>query len=113
MSLHKQPGKPNWLCAFTLYDPEAGTSKRVFRSTGTSNKKQALEVERAWRKAALEARHGELSVNRARQIIAEGVANVMQFAKSRVMARFTIKEWMDKWLESKTSEVEPSTFNRY
>jgi hypothetical protein len=61
MSFHKQQGKPNWLCAFTMWDPETGTSKPVFRSTGTSNKKQALEVERAWRNAALEARHGELA----------------------------------------------------
>jgi integrase len=113
MSLHKQPGKPNWLCAFTMWDPETGTSKRVFRSTGTSNKKQAEEVERAWRKAASESRHGELTVNRARQIIAEGVADVMRFAKSRVMARYSIKAWMDKWVESKKLEVEPSTFNRY
>ena len=28
MSLHKQPGKPNWYCAFTMWDPETGTSKR-------------------------------------------------------------------------------------
>ena len=73
MSLHKQAGKPNWLCAFTMWDPETGTSKRVFRSTGTSNKKQALEVERVWRKAAHDAKHGSLTANRARQIIAEGV----------------------------------------
>jgi hypothetical protein len=85
MSLHKQPGKANWLCAYTMWDPETGTSKRAFRSRGTSNKKQPLEVERAWRKAALEARHGELTVNRARQIIAEGVGDVMRFAKSRVI----------------------------
>ena len=88
-----------------MWDPETGASKRVFRSTRTSNKKQAQEVERAWRKAALESRHGELTVNRARQIIAEGVADVMRFAKSRVMARYSIKEWMDNWLKSKTKEV--------
>jgi integrase len=113
MSLHKQPGKPNWLCAFTIWDPETGASKRVFRSTGTSNKKQAEEVERAWRKTALASRHGELTVNRARQIIAEGVADVMRFAKSRVMARYSIKAWMDKWVESKKREVAPSTLMRY
>src|SRR4029453_12860491 len=32
-------------------------------------------------------------------------------AKSK--SRYSIKEWMDKWLESKKSEVEPSSLNRY
>jgi integrase len=113
MSIHKQPGKPFWLAAFTMWDPETGTSKRVLRSTYTSNRKQALEIERAWRKSASEARHGELTANRARQVIAEGVADVMRFAKSRVMARYSIKGWMDNWLESKKSEVERSTLTRY
>jgi integrase len=118
MSLHKQSGKPYWLCAYTIWDPETGASKRVFRSTGTSNKKQALEVERAFKKMASKARDGTLNAYTARQLIAEAVDNILQAlnpeqreAKSK--SRYSIKAWMEKWLVSKRKEVEPSTLNRY
>jgi integrase len=118
MSLHKQSGKPNWLCAYTIWDPETHKGKRVFRSTGTSNRKQAEEVERAFKKMAKKGRDGTLNAYTARQLIAEAVDNILhalnpeqRAAKSK--SRYTIKAWMEKWLESKEQEVEPSTFNRY
>src|SRR5947207_14261834 len=75
-SIHRQPGKPNWFCAYTIRDPESGENKRVFRSTKTPHKKQAPEICRAWHKAALKARNGKLSADAAREIIAQGVAHV-------------------------------------
>jgi hypothetical protein len=65
-SIHRQPGRPYWFCAFSIWNPETLTSRRVFRSTKTRDKKQALEVCRAWHKAALKARNGKLSVDAAR-----------------------------------------------
>ena len=60
-SIHKQSGKPNWFCAFTVYDQTG--PKRVFRSTQTSNKKQAQQVCDTWQRAALKARSGNLRVD--------------------------------------------------
>src|SRR5436190_23848657 len=75
-SIHRQPGRPYWFFAYSIFNPETQSSKRVFRSTKTSDCKQALEICRAWQKAALLARNGKLSVDAAREVIAQGVADV-------------------------------------
>jgi hypothetical protein len=46
-SLHKQPNRPHWFCAFTTQD-----GKRYFKSTGTSNKQHAQKICTGWVKAA-------------------------------------------------------------
>src|SRR5437763_762586 len=56
--IHRQSKRRFWFCAFSIFNPETLTSKRVFRSTKTENKKQAEEICRAWHKAALKARNG-------------------------------------------------------
>jgi integrase len=118
MSLHKQAGKPHWFCAYTEYDAETGASRRVFRTTGTSNKKQAEEVERAFKKMASKARDGTLNAYTARQLIAEAVDNILgalspEQREAKSKSRYTIKAWMEKWIESKANEVEHSTLSRY
>jgi integrase len=113
MSIHKQRGKPYWFCAFTLYDAATGTSKRVFRSTLTTNKKQAEAICKAWVNAAWHAREGKLSVNAARDVIAQGVADVFKHANIESMPGASIKSWMDMWLEGKAKEASPATCARY
>jgi len=44
-SIHKQPGKPFWYCAFTSKTPD-GVFKRHFKSTKTGSRKQAGEISR-------------------------------------------------------------------
>src|SRR5262249_55651404 len=112
-SVHRQPGRPYWFCAFSIWNPESRTSRRVFRSTKTSDKKQALEIWRAWHKAALKARNGKLSVDAAREVIAQGVSDVFTAANLESLETATIKEWCDKWLETKSIEAEQSTHERY
>jgi len=60
----------------------------VFRSTKTSDCKQALEICRAWQKAALLARNSKLSVDAAREVIAQGVADV--FTQANVCRGFPV-----------------------
>jgi integrase len=112
-SVHKQHGKPFWFCAFSMFNPETGASRRVFRSTKTKDKKQALEICRAWHKAALKARNGKLSADRAREIIAQGVSDVMLAASAESLPDAFIKSWCNTWLETKAIEAEPSTHERY
>ena len=71
-SIHRQPGRPHFFCAYSIFDPQTNRNKRVFRSTKTNDRKQALEICRAWHKAALQARNGKLSVDAAREVIARG-----------------------------------------
>src|SRR5262245_28604883 len=79
-SIHRQPRRPYWFCAFSIFDPQTNRSRRVFRSTKTSDRKQALEICRAWHKAALKARNGKLSADAAREVIAQGVSDVFTVA---------------------------------
>ena len=112
-SIHRQPGRPYWFCAFSIWNPETLTSRRVFRSTKTRDKKQALEICRAWHKAALKARNGKLNEDSARAIIAQGVSDVLMAANAESLPSASIKAWCDTWLQAKAIEAEPSTHDRY
>src|SRR5216110_3588791 len=112
-SIHRQSGRPYWFCAFSVWNPETRTSRRVFRSTKTSDKKQALEICRAWHKAALKARNGKLSVDAAREVIAQGVSDVFTAANIESLESYTIKSWCETWLQAKSIEAEESTHARY
>ena len=104
-SLHKQTGKPNWFCAFTSSD---GT--RHFKSTGTHDRKQAEQICRTWAKASL---YGEkLNADKAREIIAAGVADVMA-ATGQTLPSTSISGWIGRWLNTKSVENEPATHTRY
>jgi integrase len=112
-SIHRQPGRPYWFCAFSIWNPETLTSKRVFRSTKTRDKKQAVEICRAWHKAALKARNGKLSVDAAREVIAQGVSDVFTAANVESLPSASIKSWCETWTEAKAIETEESTYARY
>lgn len=107
-SVHRQPGRPFWYGAYTGPD-----GVRHFRSTRTKNKKEAQQVCRAWEKAAREARVGRLTPERAREVIAEGVADVFTAANQEALPSATIKSWCERWLSAKTIETEKTTQDRY
>jgi integrase len=112
-SVHRQPGRPYWFCAFSIFNPETLRSRRVFRSTKTKDKKQALEICRAWHKAALKARNGKLSVDAAREVIAQGVSDVFTAANVESLPSASIKSWCETWLQAKAIEAGESTHTRY
>jgi integrase len=112
-SIHRQSGRPYWFCAFSIWNPETLTSRRVFRSTKTRDKKQALEICRAWHKAALKARNGKLSVDAAREVIAQGVSDVFTAANIESLPSASIKSWCETWMEAKAIKTEQSTHARY
>src|SRR6516225_2593003 len=112
-SIHKQPGRPYWFCAFSIFNPETNRSRRVFRSTKTRDKKQALEICRTWHKAALKARNGKLSVDAAREVIAQGVSDVFTAANVESLPSASIKSWCETWLEAKAIETGEATATRY
>src|SRR5215471_18237077 len=108
-----QPGRPYWFCAFSIFDPQTNRSRRVFRSTKTSDRKQALEICRAWHKAALKARDGKLSVDAAREVIAQGVSDVFMHANIELLPSASIKSWCETWIGAKAIETEATKHARY
>ena len=113
-SIHRQPGRPYWFCAFSILESakpsRAGAS---FAPRKRSDKKQALEICRAWHKAALKARNGKLSVDAAREVIAQGVSDVFTAANVESLPSASIKSWCETWPEAKAIETEESTHARY
>jgi integrase len=106
-SLHKDPrGKsPFWYCAFIS---EEGS--RHFRSTKTRDKRQAVQICNTWAKAA--ALGSKLSPDKARQVIAQGVADILMVS-GQTLPSATVRNWCKRWLESKSVEAEPRTHARY
>lgn len=98
-SVHRQPGKPNWFCAFYDFDAE-GTAVRRFKSTGTTNRKQAEKICAAMDKTATDARLGRLTPDRARAIIETHVAEIAD-AHGVEMPRQSIAEYFNGWLTAK------------
>lgn len=103
-SLHRQPGRPNWFCAFTV------NGRRQFKSTKTSDKKQAWQVCNAWAQAGTMGR--KLTPEQARQVIASGVSDILMMS-GQTLPSSTIRDWCERWLEFKEVENEPRTHERY
>jgi len=112
-SVHRQPGRPFWFCAYSIFDSQTNRNKRVFRSTKTRDKEQALQICQTWHKAALKARTGKLSVDAARAVIAQGVADVFTHSNSESLESATVKSWCAAWLDTKSIEAGKSTHERY
>jgi len=106
-SLHKQPNRPYWFCSFTT----AG-GKRHLKSTKTKNKAQALVICRKWELAGRKAKAGRLTPDAAREVIAQGVAEIFA-AGGDELPTATTRQWAERWLESKAIESAPATLERY
>ena len=112
-SIHKQPGKPNWFCSYSTWDTDAGQWRRRFKSTGTTDKKQAEEICRTWERAAREGRKGTLTMDAAREVISRGVADVFLASNAEKMPSRTVRDWCGTWLDTKRVEAAPTTVQRY
>jgi hypothetical protein len=72
-SIHRQPGRPNWFCAYTTPD-----GKRHFKTTKTSDRAEARRVCAAIQRAADLSRSGTLTEDRARRVIESSVAEILE-----------------------------------
>ena len=112
-SIHRQPGKPFYFCAFSTWNAERQEWRRHFRSTRTANRKQAEEICRVWTKAAKAGRDGKLTADAARDIIARGVADVFSAANREQFPSRSVQDWCAAWLQTKRLESAPATVSRY
>jgi integrase len=118
-SIHKQPGRPNWFCAY--YDPEGF---RRFRSTGTENGKIARSICVNIEHAAALTRQGKLSNEKALKLIRETCAGIAEthgkLAADRAesvlkptieefirigggeFTSHTVRGWLESWIAGRT-----------
>ena len=80
------------------------------RSTKTTDKRAAQQICNTWAKAA--ALKEKLTPDKARQVIAAGVADVLAMTGESLPSA-TVRGWCKRWLETKAVENEPSTHSRY
>jgi integrase len=105
-SLHKDPrGKsPYWYAAFYGAD-----GSRRFKSTKTSDRRQATRICTEWESAALRARKKTLTTAQVRSVFNE----ILEQSGDEPLESLTIGEWMAEWLANKKSSHAPSTWERY
>lgn len=105
-SLHKDPrGKsPYWYAAFYGAD-----GSRCFKSTKTSDRRQATRICMEWESAALRAREKTLTTAQVRSVFNE----ILEQSGDEPLESLTIGEWMAEWLATKKSSHAPSTWERY
>jgi len=128
-SIHKQPGRPNWFCAY--YDPEGF---RRFRSTGTSSEKIAnticlnighaadltrqgkLSTEKGLKlvretAAAIGETHGKLAASRAESVLRAAVEEFIRIAGGEFTS-YTVRSWFNTWIAGHT-EASKATVVEY
>jgi integrase len=106
-SIHRQHGKKNWFCAYTGAD-----GKRHFKSTGTSDKRQAKKTCDVIQSAVDERRAGKLTAERARRVIENAVKEIVESSGER-LPTYATGDFVRSWLRQKEGEIGESTFKSY
>jgi integrase len=103
-SLRKQPKSPFWFACFTLPD-----GRRTNRSTGTSQKREALTIALKYEDAARQAAAGRFVESRARKVIAD----IYGMVNTEKLPRSTAEAFLNAWLKRKEIESDERTYERY
>jgi integrase len=105
-SLHKDPrGKsPYWYCAYTLPN-----GKRVFRSTKQTDRAKAEEFRHGVDRAAKLGANGNLTEERARELISE----IVEHTLGEPVKFYTAEEWLRQWLDGKRKAKADGTYLKY
>jgi integrase len=106
-SVHKLPGKPNWIC---FYSDRSG--KRRCKSTKTTDKREAERVCNKLQEIEDKARSGRLTADRARKVIESAVADIMDSLGTPIEQK-TIREHFENWVKAREVESSTGTYKRY
>lgn len=103
-SIHKNGSRKNWFCAFYMPD---GT--RAYKSTGTSDKRQAMMICQQWEAASRQAKEQRLTMKRARDVI----AGIYQNVHGEELPSDGVGEYFGQWIQRKQNELAESSFTDY
>lgn len=106
-SLVKQKNRPFWYCRFRGADGTEHT-----RSTKTTSRKAARIICAQWEEAAQLGRRNKLTPDRARRVIEEGVAKLVEQC-GEALPNSTIRAFLHCWLSEKKSAAAEGTYSRY
>ena len=103
-SLRRHPRSPYWQAIINLPD-----GRRTNRSTGTTNKKEALLIALKFEEAANMGQQGTLVERRARKTIAD----IFAISNDSSLETSSIKQYLQSWLKRKQIENCEATAERY
>lgn len=106
-SVHKLPGKQNWICFFT----DRNGARRC-KSSLTRNKREAERICAKVQSIEDQARTGNLTEEKARRVIERVVGEIMAESGAPI-ERKTVREHFTSWLKAFESEQSEGTFIRY
>jgi integrase len=106
-TVHKLPGKQNWICFFT----DRNGARRC-KSSLTRNKREAERVCAKIQSIEDQARTGNLTEEKARRVIERVVGEIMAESGAPI-ERKTVREHFTSWLKAFESEQSEGTFIRY
>ncbi len=103
-SIHRQANSRNWRAAFTGTD-----GRKVFRSTGTSDRSKALAIALEYEAAAREGRQGRLTEARVRAVFAD----LFRRVNRDKLPTSTTRAFLASWLKAKSLEVSEASVAAY
>jgi integrase len=95
---------PYWICSYRSAD-----GRWLKKSTKQKDRRNALEVCLALERAENAAKQGTLTEQRAKELI----GNVLERVTGEKLVNYTIKGWIDHWLELKAKVRAANTMARY
>src|SRR5215475_7403526 len=106
-SVHKLPGKMNWICFYT----DRNGARRC-KSSLTRNKREAERICAKIQSVEDQARTGNITEEKARRVIERVVGEIMAECGAPI-ERKTVREHFTSWLKAFESEQSEGTFIRY
>src|SRR5581483_530701 len=103
-SLRRLPNSPYWIACFSYPD-----GRRTNRSTGTTDRREALRIANIYEDAAQEAKRGRFVEARARETIAE----IYAIANKDSLPTSTMTAFFESWLKRQEIEAGEKTHLRY
>ena len=103
-SIHHNKAKPFWYAAFTNAD-----GRRSFKSTGTTDRREAQRICLEYADAAREGRRGLLTEHRIRKTMSD----IFMRANREKMSTGTARQFLNAWLTAKELEVAESSLPEY
>jgi len=103
-SLRKRPGSNKWVCCFTLPD---GT--RDQKSTGKTDRDEAMRICLTWDEAAKRARDGNFTEAQARKVINE----IAERSGMGAIEFSTVEKFLTEWFAGKEATKARGTIVRY
>ncbi|SVB76287.1 uncharacterized protein METZ01_LOCUS229141, partial [marine metagenome] len=102
--LRRHPHSPYWQAIINLPD-----GRKTTRSTGTTKKRDALQIALKFEEAANMGQQGTLVERRARKTIAD----IYLIANRATLETSSIKQYLQNWLKRKQIENCEATAERY